>query len=56
MKRFKATDDTTADKAILCRRKSVRVKKVVGAVKKRISGNPRQSRNSPVKSQARYLG
>ena len=47
MKRFKATG-TTADKIIPCRRKSVRVKKVVGAVKKRISGNPRRSRNSPV--------
>ena len=39
---------TTADKIIPCRRKSVRVKKAAEAVKKRISGNPRRSRNSPV--------
>ena len=47
VKRFKATG-TTADKAIPCRRKSVRVKKVVEAVKKRISRSSRPSRISPV--------
>ena len=47
VKRFKATD-TTADKTIPCRRKSVCVKKVAEAVKKRISRNPRRSRISPV--------
>ena len=46
-KRFKATD-ATADKTTPSRRKSVCVKKVVEAVKKRISRNPRQSRLSPV--------
>ena len=47
MKRFKTTG-ATADKTTPCRRKSVRVKKVVKAVKKRISRNPRRSRISPV--------
>ena len=47
VKRFKTTG-ATADKTTPCRRKSVRVKKVVEAMKKRISRNPRRSRISPV--------
>ena len=47
VKRFKATG-ATADKTTPCRRKLVRVKRVVEAVKKRISRNPRRSRINPV--------
>ena len=47
MKRFKAPG-ATADKTTPCRRKSVRVRKVVEAVKRRIFRNPRRSRISCV--------
>ena len=47
VKRFEATG-ATADKTTPCRSKPVRVRKVVEAVKRRISSNPRRWRISPV--------
>ena len=49
MKRFKVTGGT-ADKAIPGRKKSVRVNKVIEAVRKRISRNPRRSMRQMARS------